>query len=175
MLSTTAYLSTQGELHLGGQRRSLTGSPMTIRVQMAVARLVDGLASPDLSRFWNRPAAQRERCAPWSGCQSGRHRSWADRHRIMNRGPHLTIERPADSGGHLPPWHPEPSAGACAPADPGCFTPGGTWISHRRWPGYYRSMDLQAGRSSQAHPRRVRTDPVSGRKHRRRCGHAGPV
>jgi hypothetical protein len=25
---------------------------MTIRVQMAVARLVDGLASPDLSRFW---------------------------------------------------------------------------------------------------------------------------
>ena len=52
MLSTTAYLSTQGELHLGAQRRSLTGSPMTIRVQMAVARLVDGLASPDLSRFW---------------------------------------------------------------------------------------------------------------------------
>jgi len=25
VLSTTAYLSTQGELHLGGQRRSLTG------------------------------------------------------------------------------------------------------------------------------------------------------
>src|ERR1035437_690309 len=31
VLSTTAYLSTQGELHLGGQRRSLTGRRIPIR------------------------------------------------------------------------------------------------------------------------------------------------
>jgi hypothetical protein len=30
VLSTTAHVSTQGELHLGGQRRSLTGSLKTI-------------------------------------------------------------------------------------------------------------------------------------------------